>query len=171
MAALPDDIWRSIVKYLPFKDLENFKLSHRHAGEISGEAWKSKPWETIFVSFEWVKTANINRRIPFLLFTDEDMDKPYVYLYLATKKASGENRVGPTEVRQGLFNEIKASLHPTTPRKQDCEVELKELTLNISHVRHEDFIICENLVQRFHKKPHTLVPYGKKPRTIKLRTR
>jgi hypothetical protein len=119
-------------------------------------------------ALSWVKTANLNGKIPFLLFTDEDMDKPYVYLYLATEEASGWDGKGTAEVRRVLFDEIKASLRPTTPGRQDCEVELKELTLNISHIRHDDFIICEKLVQTFRKKPHTLVPYGKKPRNIKL---
>ncbi|KAH7142491.1 hypothetical protein DER46DRAFT_581892 [Fusarium sp. MPI-SDFR-AT-0072] len=172
MAAFPDDVWRNIIKYLSFKDLGAFKSSHRHAVQILGKsgAQKLKPWETMFAGYEWAKTAGFDGKIPVLLFIDEDMDKPYVYLYLTTKKADKEDEQDTKEVRREnevLFNEIKASLRPTTPGRHHCEVEFKELTLNISHIRYGGFIECKNLVQKSRKKSLTIAMYGKLPRNVK----
>jgi hypothetical protein len=174
MAAFPDDIWRNIIKYLPFKDLGAFKSSHRHAGEILGKSGTQnlKPWETIFARYEWVKTANLNRKIPVLLFLNRDMDKPYVYLYLTTKKGDREDGQGMKEVQQedkALFHEIKASLHPGTPGRHHCEVEFEELTLNISHIYHGSMILCKDVTQKFSDKSLTMVMYGKAPQNVKPR--
>lgn len=173
MAALPDDLWRKIAKLLPFKDLGAFKSSHRHAGEILGKsgAKRLKPWKTTFTKYEWVETASLHRKIPVLLFLNEDMDKPYVYLFLTTKEGDREDEQGMKEDQQEdkalLFHEIKASLHANTPGRHHCEVEFEELTLNISHIHHRNIILCKDVTQQFSNKSFTIVMYGRAPQNVK----
>lgn len=168
MAALPDDVWRRVVEFLPSMDAGNFKSSHRHAVEILGKrgAQKLKSWKRIFASHEWVKTASFHGLFPVLLFTDEDRDKPYVYLYLTTKLDDKQDREGYWPEYGVIFNEVKASLRPNTPGRYQNQVEFEELTLSINVIRYKDPIECQDLFRKFNKKSLTLVVYGKRPRTV-----
>jgi hypothetical protein len=176
MAAFPDYIWRNVVKYLPFKDLGSYISSHRHAREILGEsgARRLKPCDTFFTGYEWANIAKSYGRTPVLIFIDEDKDKPYVYLCFTRKeKDSGAQETDEDieeveKKNEDLFQRVKTSLRPASLGGHHCEVDFKELTLNISNVcYYGKFILCKGVSQKFSKNSLVAVVYGKSPRDIK----
>jgi hypothetical protein len=102
-----------------------------------------------------------------LVFTDEDKDKPYVYLCFTRKeKDSGaqetdEDMEDVEKKNEDLFQRVKTYIRPASLGGHRYEVDFKELTLNINNVcYYGKSILCKGVSQKFSKNSLVAVVYG-----------